>query len=145
MEIMLVISPGLFEQIFLHSSMLECRKTHINQFTQPKEALNEIVWQLTQRLLRRRLHMKYGYNWLSGFWGDVWNCRIMVSPGSKVKEWAWPHLPTNLCVLIKTTQIIIFRPKSSELCMKSYVLAFSHIWLCHKIGQVSPRSSFEQS
>ena len=38
------------------------------------------------------------------------NCQITVSPGSKVKEWPWPLLLTNLHVLIKTTLIIIFLP-----------------------------------
>ena len=36
----------------------------------------------------------------------------------------------------------IFRPKSSKLSMKSYVLAFSHIWPCCKMAKVTPRSSF---
>ena len=22
-------------------------------------------------------YMKFGYNWLSGFWGDVWKCQTM--------------------------------------------------------------------
>ena len=35
--------------------------------------------------------------------------------------------PTNLHLLIKTTQFNIFMPKYSKLSMKSYVLAFYHI------------------
>ena len=35
--------------------------------------------------------------------------------------------PTNLHLLIKTTLITIFKPKSSKLSMKSYVSAFSYI------------------
>ena len=35
--------------------------------------------------------------------------------------------PTNLHLLIKTTLLTIFMPKSSKLSIKSYALAFSHI------------------
>ena len=38
----------------------------------------------------------------------------------------------------KNDLITIFRPKSSKLSMKSYVLAFSHI-PCNKIGQSQPK------
>ena len=73
------------------------------------------------------------------------NEKLMVVPGSKVKERPWPFLPTNLHLLIKTTLLTIFMPKSSKLPMKSYVLAFSHIWSCCKKVKVTLRSSFEQS
>ena len=40
--------------------------------------------------------------------------------------------PTNLHLLIMTTLIPIFMPKSSKLSMKSYVIAFSRITHCRK-------------
>ena len=46
---------------------------------------------------------------------------------------------TNLHLLIKTTQFTIFMPKSSKLSMKSYVLAFYHIWPHRKKGQGQPK------
>ena len=49
--------------------------------------------------------------------------------------------PTNLHLLIKTTLITIFMPESSKLSMKSYVIAFSHIWSCRKKVKFNPRSS----
>ena len=73
--------------------------------------------------------MKYGYNWLNGFWGNVWTCQIMVSPGSKVKQWLWSFLLTNFHVVIKTTLITIF----------TMYLAFSHIWRCCQKGQGQPQ------
>ena len=45
----------------------------------------------------------------------------------------------NLSVLMKTTLITIFWPKHSKLSMKSNLLAFSHIWPCHKKGQRQPK------
>ena len=47
--------------------------------------------------------------------------------------------PTNLHLLIKTNQFIIFMPKSSKFSMTSYVLAFYHIWPYHKKGQDQPK------
>ena len=73
-------------------------------------------------------YMRYGFSSLSG-WGDVWNCKIMVSPGSKVKQWPWTLLLTNLLVFIKTTLVTI---------------NFLGLYLiCRKKVKVSPRSSFE--
>ena len=48
-----------------------------------------------------RLHMKYGYNRLFGFWGNVWICKIMVVPRSKVKQWPWPFLPQIFIYLLR--------------------------------------------
>ena len=48
-----------------------------------------------------RLHMKYGYNRLIGFWGNVWICKIMVVPRSKVKQWPWPFLPQIFIYLLR--------------------------------------------
>ena len=47
------------------------------------------------------LHMKYEYNWLIGFWGNVWNCKLMVVLGSKVKQWPWPFLPQIFIYLLR--------------------------------------------
>ena len=48
-----------------------------------------------------RLHMKYGYNKFIGFWGNVWICKIMVVPGSKVKQWPWPFLRQIFTYLLR--------------------------------------------
>ena len=48
-----------------------------------------------------RLHIKYIYNRIIGFWGNVWNCKIMVVSGSKVKQWPWPILPQIFNYLLR--------------------------------------------
>ena len=87
-------------------------------FPQPLEALHESWLQLAQWLLRRC--------WL------------------KVKEWPLPLPPNNLHALIKTIVAINFRPKSSWLSMKSYVLAvLPYLTFSSKKVRVYPMSSFE--
>ena len=92
MAAMLVMWPRLFEQIFVPSA----------------------PWNL--------LHMKFGYNWPSGFWGNVWNCQNRPErPGSKVKQWPWPLVCINFHVFIKVTvytnfQVKIFNSFQEILC-----------------------------
>ena len=87
-----------------------CWSCDLDCFAQLKESVYEILLQLAQWLLRRCLKSSnHG------------------SPGSKVKQWPYPLVLTNLHVLIKLTLITNFRPKSSNLFM------------------INPRSSFEQS
>ena len=112
------------------------------------------VWTLFCLHQPWRLLVKYDYNWRNGFW-DVWNCQIcqiMVSPASKVK-WGMSCIKSQMMTLTSSTHKSLctywdksnyhFMPKSSKLSTKSYVLAFSHIWPCHKKVKVNQRSSFE--
>ena len=78
--------------------------------------------------------------------GYIWN---MVTTGllafeemfEFVKFWYFlgQRSNKNLHLLFKTTLFTIFMPKSSKLSIKSYVLAFSHIWPCRKKGQGQPK------
>ena len=47
------------------------------------------------------MYMKYGYNRVIGVWGNVWICKIMVVPGSKVKQWPWPFFPQIFTYLLR--------------------------------------------
>ena len=81
-----------------------------------------------------RLCMKFGYNWPSGFSGNVWNYGNIRILGQRSKNNLDPLYSPIFVVLIKMT-VYIFRPKSSLLIMISFVLVFSHI--------KAPESTFE--
>ena len=81
------------------------------------------IWTNFSSLSPRRLYMKFYDNLLSGFWGDVWSCNTM-------------RVHTNLHVFIQTNHQLLDQNLQN---MRSYVLAFFHIWTCRKIGHGKPK------
>ena len=86
-----------------------------------------------------RTEIKFCNIWSSGFWGNVWNLNTKRVLGQRPNNDLGILFSQIMYSCIKTNLITIFRPKSSKLSMKSYVLVFFHIWPCNKIGQGQPK------
>ena len=68
----------------------------------------------------RRLHIKFGFDWPSGFWGKQVLNFVCKWPRAKVKKWPWPTILTYLHYL---NQLKVKGCQSSE---KSVVFTFSY-------------------
>ena len=87
-----------------------------------------------------RLYMKFGAQLAQWIFEEiVWNCQNMRVLGQMSKNDLDLLYSQIFMYSLRWLYIPIFRPKSSKLSIKSYVLAFSHIWPCRKKGQGQPR------
>ena len=73
----------------------------------------------------RRLYKKFGYIWPSGFWGDVWDCHTMRVLSQRLNTDLDLFYSQIFMYSLRQLYLLIFRPKSSKLSMKSSVFAFS--------------------
>ena len=96
-------------------------------------------------LVPESLHIKFGFDWPSGFWEKpvlIFKCKW---PWAKIKKWPWPSILTHLHYL---NRFQVTGCKSSE---KSKVFIFFYrkalvtkFDLANKIGQGQPRVIIEQ-
>ena len=97
-------------------------------------------------LVPESLHIKWGFDWLSGFWEKEVLSFVCKWPWAKVKKWPWPSILTYVHFF---SWFQVTDCKCSE---KSTVFTFSY-WkakvtkfdLAVKYVKVNPGSSFEQT
>ena len=90
-------------------------------------------------LVPESLHIKFGFDWPSGFWVKPVLSFVCKWPWAKVKKWPWPSILTYVhfsvgfrsqaAKVLKNQQFSLFPTESL-----SY-----QIWPCRKIGQGQPR------
>lgn len=72
-----------------------------------------MTWIVWTNFVSRKLFIKFGYSWPSGFWEDDWNSHTLRIVSQKLKGRPWPPVLTNLHVLIKrTVYTLIFQAKN---------------------------------
>ena len=89
--------------------------------------VGHVTWTFLPSAPGGSVKLKFGYNWPSGFGKDVWNFHTVRVLNQRTKNDLDFLYSQNLCTGKENCIILIFRLKSSELSMKSYALAFSHI------------------
>ena len=91
-------------------------------------------------LVPESLHIKFGFDWPSGFWEKQVLSFVCIWPWTKVKKWPWPSILTyvHFFQLVPGHRLQMFWKINSFHFFLQKSLSYQ-IWPCRNIGQGQPR------